>query len=151
MHAGHIQPTASERHRPVSASISSLLGSVRKDRPGPLRRQTWQMTHSVFMVAPPYPAPVASRSPKGCGSVAVPSGNAVGASDHDRLGLHLERRALWQSGRSPMSDHNRCHVCRLGIEMRYGEVRPMSSAPGYWAHLDTVDGIAAEGDHDAVR
>jgi hypothetical protein len=50
MQAGHIQPTASERHRPVSASISSLLGTVRNDRPGPLRRQTWQMTHSGFMV-----------------------------------------------------------------------------------------------------
>jgi hypothetical protein len=50
-----------------------------------------------------------------------------------------------------MSEPNRCHVCRLGIEMRYGEVRPRSSAPGYWAHLNTVDGIAADGDHDAVR
>jgi hypothetical protein len=50
MQAGHIQPTASERHRPVSASISSLLGIVRNDRPGPLRRQMWQMTHSEFMV-----------------------------------------------------------------------------------------------------
>ena len=39
----------------------------------------------------------------------------------------------------------------LGIEMRYGEVRPMSSAPGYWAHTDTVAGIAADGDHEAVR
>jgi hypothetical protein len=50
MQAGHIQPSASERHRPVSASISSLLGNVRNDRPGPLRRQTWQTTHSEFMV-----------------------------------------------------------------------------------------------------
>ena len=50
-----------------------------------------------------------------------------------------------------MRDPNRCHVCHLGIEMRYGEVRPMSSAPGYWAHKDTVAGIAADGDHDAVR
>ena len=50
MQAGHIQPTASDRHRPVSASISSLLGNVRNDRPGPLRRQIWQMTHSEFML-----------------------------------------------------------------------------------------------------
>lgn len=50
MQAGHIHPTASERQRPVSASISSLSGNVRNDRPGPLRRQTWQMTHSEFMV-----------------------------------------------------------------------------------------------------
>jgi hypothetical protein len=50
MQAGHIQPSASERQRPVSASISSLSGNVRNDRPGPLRRQTWQMTHSESMV-----------------------------------------------------------------------------------------------------
>ena len=71
--------------------------------------------------------------------------------NRERLSAHLERRAPWQSGRSSVGNPNRCHVCRLGIEMRYGEVRPMSSAPGYWAHLDTVDGIAADGDHDAVR
>ena len=45
----------------------------------------------------------------------------------------------------------RCHVCHLDIEMRYGEVRPRSSAPGYWAHMDTVAGIGADWDHDAVR
>jgi hypothetical protein len=50
MQAGHIQPSGSERHRPVSASISSLLGNVRNDRPGPLRRQTRQTTHSELMV-----------------------------------------------------------------------------------------------------
>ena len=49
MQAGHIHPTASERQRPVSASISSLLGSVRNDRPGPFRRHAWQITHSAFM------------------------------------------------------------------------------------------------------
>jgi hypothetical protein len=35
--------------------------------------------------------------------------------------------------------------------MRYGIARPKSSAPGYWAHMDTVAGIAADRDHDAVR
>jgi hypothetical protein len=37
--AGHIHPTASERHLPVSASISSLLGKEENMSPGPLRRQ----------------------------------------------------------------------------------------------------------------
>src|ERR1700677_3721178 len=50
-HAGHSWPTASERHRPVSASISSLLAKVRNDRPGPLRRHKWQIAHSEFMDA----------------------------------------------------------------------------------------------------
>ena len=59
--AGHIQPTASERHRPVSASISSLSGRVRKDRPGPLRRHAWQITHSEFMV----PDRIGHRSRRG--------------------------------------------------------------------------------------
>jgi hypothetical protein len=50
-----------------------------------------------------------------------------------------------------MRDTVRCHVCHLDIEMRYGVVRPKSSAPGHWAHMDTVVGIAADRDHDAVR
>jgi predicted RNase H-like HicB family nuclease len=35
--------------------------------------------------------------------------------------------------------------------MRYSVVRPNSNTQGYWAHLDSVAGIAADGDHDAVR
>lgn len=50
-----------------------------------------------------------------------------------------------------MGDPSRCYLCHLDIEMRYGVVPPKSSAPGYWAHMGTVAGIAADGDHDAVR
>ena len=50
-----------------------------------------------------------------------------------------------------MREPNRCHVCDLDIEMRYSVVQPKSSTQGYWAHLDSVAGIAADGDHDAVR
>jgi hypothetical protein len=50
-----------------------------------------------------------------------------------------------------MSNPFHCHVCHLDIEMRYVVARPKSSAPGHWAHTDTVAGIAADGDHDAVR
>jgi hypothetical protein len=50
-----------------------------------------------------------------------------------------------------VGDSTRCYLCHLDIEMRYGLVPPKSSAPGYWAHMGTVAGIAADGDHDAVR
>jgi hypothetical protein len=50
-----------------------------------------------------------------------------------------------------MGDPHRCHVCHLDIEMRYSVVRPKSGAAGYWAHVDTLAGIAADGDHDAIR
>ena len=50
-----------------------------------------------------------------------------------------------------MVDSHRCHICDQDIEMRYSVVGPKSIAPGHWAHLDTVAGIAADGDHDAVR
>jgi hypothetical protein len=44
-----------------------------------------------------------------------------------------------------------CHICNLGIEMRYRVAAPRSTAQGYWAHLDTVAGIAANEDHAAIR
>jgi hypothetical protein len=50
-----------------------------------------------------------------------------------------------------MGDANRCHVCDLDIEMRYSVLGPKSSTQGYWAHLDTAAGNAANRDHDAVR
>ena len=50
-----------------------------------------------------------------------------------------------------MGDPIHCHVCHLDIEMRYTVLQPKSNTQGYWAHLDTVAGIAANGDHDAVR
>ena len=45
----------------------------------------------------------------------------------------------------------RCHVCDLGIEMRYGASAPRSKSLGHWSHQDTAAGIAADKDHDAVR
>jgi len=50
-----------------------------------------------------------------------------------------------------MVDVQTCHICNLGIEMRYGVAAPRSTALGYWAHLDTVAGIAADKDHAAIR
>jgi hypothetical protein len=50
-----------------------------------------------------------------------------------------------------MGDPIPCHVCHLDIEMRYVVVRPKSSAAGHWVHTDTVAGIAADGDHEALR
>jgi hypothetical protein len=50
-----------------------------------------------------------------------------------------------------MDDLHRCHTCNLGIEMRYSASWPRSSGQGDWAHMDTVAGIAADKDHDAVR
>jgi hypothetical protein len=45
----------------------------------------------------------------------------------------------------------RCHACDLGIEMRYSVSGPRSKSPGYWSHLDTVAGNAADLDHGALR
>jgi len=45
----------------------------------------------------------------------------------------------------------RCHTCELGIELRYSVSGPRSTGQGYWSHLDTVAGIAADMDHDALR
>jgi hypothetical protein len=50
-----------------------------------------------------------------------------------------------------MADGPKCHVCGLRIEMRYGVTRPRSTALGYWAHLETEAGVAAEKDHEASR
>ena len=45
----------------------------------------------------------------------------------------------------------RCHICDLGIEMRYSIRGPRSKGQGHWSHQDTVAGIAADLDHDALR
>jgi hypothetical protein len=45
----------------------------------------------------------------------------------------------------------RCHICDLGIEMRYSVAGPKSKSQGHWSHQDTEAGIAADLDHDAVR
>jgi hypothetical protein len=50
-----------------------------------------------------------------------------------------------------MPDAHSCHTCNLDIEMRYGISRSKSINQGYWAHLDNVEGIAADLDHDALR
>jgi hypothetical protein len=60
----------------------------------------------------------------------------------------LQRAATAQSG---SGDPSRCHVCDLDIAMRYTVLRPKSSTQGYREHLDGSAGIAANGDHDAVR
>jgi hypothetical protein len=53
--------------------------------------------------------------------------------------------------RPEVTDSPTCHVCHLGIEMRYSVTSPRSTAQGYWAHLDTVAGLAADKDHAALR
>jgi hypothetical protein len=78
--AGHIHPTASERQRPVSASISALFGNVRNDRPGPLRRHIWQMTQAEFIgetVQVVGRVKVSEKVPDGCNP--LPAGLAVPA------------------------------------------------------------------------
>jgi hypothetical protein len=45
----------------------------------------------------------------------------------------------------------RCHICGTPIERRYGLTRPRSISQGYWSHLDTVEGTAADNDHEAQR
>ena len=50
-----------------------------------------------------------------------------------------------------MVDDHTCHICNLGIEMRYSVASPRSTAQGYWGHLDTAAGIAADEDHSAIR
>jgi hypothetical protein len=50
-----------------------------------------------------------------------------------------------------MPEGHSCHTCNLGIEMRYSTLGPKSTSQGYWSHLDDVDGIAANLDHDALR
>jgi hypothetical protein len=50
-----------------------------------------------------------------------------------------------------MTDGYNCYTCHLGIVMRYAVTGPKSTSQGYWSHLDTVAGIAADLDHDAVR
>jgi hypothetical protein len=91
-HAGHIHPTASERHRPVSASISSLLGNVRNDRPGPLRRHAWQITHSGFMWRNGIVHGSRRGRRTGAGWLQHSSGRNRGPQ-RGRLSPHLERRA----------------------------------------------------------
>jgi hypothetical protein len=50
-----------------------------------------------------------------------------------------------------MDDLPRCHTCDVGIEMRYSVSAPQSSGQGYWFHIETLAGVAADKDHDAVR
>jgi hypothetical protein len=50
-----------------------------------------------------------------------------------------------------MDELNNCRTCDLGIEMRYSVSGPRSKSQGYWAHLDTEAGVAADLDHAALR
>jgi hypothetical protein len=50
-----------------------------------------------------------------------------------------------------MPEGDRCHTCDQPIEMRYSVDGARSKSQGFWAHLDTVEGIAADEDHSAVR
>jgi hypothetical protein len=50
-----------------------------------------------------------------------------------------------------MMDDPSCHTCKLGIEMRYSVSGQRSKNQGYWTHLDTEPGIAADLDHMAQR
>jgi hypothetical protein len=50
-----------------------------------------------------------------------------------------------------MPDPECCRTCNLDIEMRYGVSGPKSMSQGYWSHLDTVAGNAADLDHEALR
>jgi hypothetical protein len=50
-----------------------------------------------------------------------------------------------------VTDRHSCHTCHLGIEMRYSVNGPKSKGQGYWSHLDDVEGVAADLDHDALR
>jgi hypothetical protein len=50
-----------------------------------------------------------------------------------------------------MDNPHTCHACHLAIEMRYSLTGPKSTTQGHWSHLDDVDGIAADLDHDALR
>jgi hypothetical protein len=43
-----------------------------------------------------------------------------------------------------------CHLCGKPIERRYSIVGPRSTAQGYWAHLETEEGIAADENHEAI-
>jgi hypothetical protein len=51
----------------------------------------------------------------------------------------------------PMPDGHSCYTCNLGIEMRYSASGARSKSQGYSSHLDDVEGIAADLDHDALR
>ncbi len=50
-----------------------------------------------------------------------------------------------------MPEGNSCHTCDLPIEMRYSIGSPRSKSQGFWVHVDTVAGIAADMDHSALR
>jgi hypothetical protein len=50
-----------------------------------------------------------------------------------------------------MKDEYSCRFCHLGIVMRYAVGGQRSTSQGYWSHVDTVVGIAADVDHDALR
>jgi hypothetical protein len=44
-----------------------------------------------------------------------------------------------------------CHTCHRPIEMRYSVDGPRSKSQGFWGHADTIEGIAADKDHSALR
>jgi hypothetical protein len=50
-----------------------------------------------------------------------------------------------------MADQPSCRICGLPIEIRYGVAQPRSTSLGYWTHLKTEEGMAAEKDHEASR
>ncbi len=45
----------------------------------------------------------------------------------------------------------RCHTRDLDIEMRYPVSGPRPTSQGHWSHQDTVAGLAADLDHEALR
>ncbi len=56
-----------------------------------------------------------------------------------------------QRARPIMADGHSCIACNLGIELRHSVSDPMSSSQGFWSHLDDVEGIAADLDHQALK
>ncbi len=50
-----------------------------------------------------------------------------------------------------MPQGDNCHTCDLPIEMRYSVHGARSKSQGFWAHADTIEGIAADKDHSALR
>jgi hypothetical protein len=74
----------------------------------------------------------------------------VSAGFKQKLRRERNIAAAWKTA-DRMVDLHSCHTCKLGIEMRYGVSGPRSTNQGYWSHMATLAGVAADKDHTAVR
>jgi hypothetical protein len=66
-------------------------------------------------------------------------------------GCPPDSRTVWETQENGQRVTDSCHTCHLDIELRYSVTGPKSTSQGYWSHLNTAEGIAADKDHGALR